>query len=309
MELIAEPTGLCQNIQQRLSFELLRDDPAAKLVIYFHGAAGTLGSGWRPQSYRALSAAVPNLHVLIIDYRGYGSSSGWPSESGMLTDALTLTKFAMWNAEVSADRIVVFAQSLGTAVALSLTHKLALETPPTVFAGTVLVAPMADVETSTQTYKIAGTVPLLSPMAIYAPLLTFFNKFIVSKWPSKIKVAELIRHLDTVDRNGRRNNYDITLIHAEDDWDMPWIHSEILPAHAVRAMYENGTFTNEFFEEEKAKKKMFFGDAGWGVEWNGANGVIREIIVKHGLHDRTMSYPVVSLAIAKAFQNTATKGD
>ncbi|KAF2437591.1 alpha/beta-hydrolase [Karstenula rhodostoma CBS 690.94] len=306
-ELIAEPAGLCQDIEKRLSFELLRDDPTAKLVIYFHGAAGTLGSGWRPQSYRALSAAVPNLHVLAIDYRGYGSSSGWPSESGMLTDALSLAEFAMRIAGIPPERIVVFAQSLGTAVALSLSHKLALETPPTLFAGTVLVAPMADVETSTQTYKIAGTVPLLSPVAIYPPLLTFFNKFIVSKWPSKAKIADFIRHLDTVDRNGRKNNYDITLIHAEDDWDMPWIHSEILFAHAVRAMHDNATFPKDFFEEEKVKKKKTLGAGGWVVEWYGENGVVREHIVKHGLHDRIMSYPVVSLAIARAFTNIGSK--
>ncbi|KAL5437822.1 hypothetical protein PMIN07_011825 [Paraphaeosphaeria minitans] len=282
-KLIAEPTGLCQDVEKRLSFELLRDDPTAKLVIYFHGAAGTLSSGWRPQSYRAMSAAVSNLHVLAINYRGYGSSSGWPSES---------------------DRIVVFAQSLGTAVALSLSQKLALENPPTLFAGTVLVAPMADVETSTQTYKIAGTVPLLSPMALYPPLFTFLNKFIISKWPSKAKIAEFIHHVDSVDINGRRNNYDITLIHAEDDWDIPWIHSGMLFEHAVRAMHDNASFTKDVFEEEKAKKKVQLGAGGWVVEWCGEHGVVREHIVKHGLHDRIMSYPVVSLAIAKAFTNT-----
>ncbi|OAF98776.1 alpha/beta-hydrolase [Paraphaeosphaeria sporulosa] len=305
-ELIEEPTGLCQNVENSLSFELLRDDPTAKLVIYFHGAAGTLGSGWRPQSYRALSAAVPNLHVLAIDYRGYGSSSGWPSESGMLTDALTLTEFAMGTAQIPAERIVVFAQSLGTAVALSLSHKLALEAPPILFAGTVLVAPMADVETSTQTYKIAGTIPLLSPMAVYPPLLTFFNRFIISKWPSKAKIADFIRHLDSADKDGRRNNYDITLIHAEDDWDMPWIHSEILFAHAVRSMRGNAGFTKDVFEEEKAKRKLQLGAGGWVVEWWGGNGIVREQIVKHGLHDRIMSYPVVGLAIARAFTNTGT---
>jgi abhydrolase domain-containing protein 12 len=306
-KLIAEPVGLCEDIDHRLSFELLREDPTAKLVIYFHGAAGTLGSGWRPQSYRALSAAVPSLHVLAIDYRGYGSSTGWPSESGMLTDALTLAKFATETAGIPAERIVVFAQSLGTAVALSLSHKLALEIPRTLFAGMVLVAPMADVETTTQTYKIAGTLPLLSPMAIYSPLLTFFNKFIVSKWPSKLKIAELVGHLDTVEHDSRRNSYDITLIHAEDDWDMPWIHSEILFAHAIQAMHDNATFTKELFEEEKAKKKLPLGAGGWEVEWYGKNGVVREQIVKHGLHDRIMSYPVVSLAIARAFANIGTE--
>jgi len=37
------------------------------------------------------------------------------------------------------------------------------------------------------------------------------------------------------------------------------------------------------------------------MEWKGRGGVIREQIVKHGLHDRIMSYPIVSLAVARAF--------
>jgi len=40
-----EPAGLCHDIEDRLGFKLLRDDPGAQLVIYMHGAAGTLGSG------------------------------------------------------------------------------------------------------------------------------------------------------------------------------------------------------------------------------------------------------------------------
>ena len=125
-----ESTGLCEDIQQRLSFKLLRDDPTAQLVLYLHGAAGTLGSGWRPQSYRALSAASTNVHVLVIDYRGFGTSTGWPSEAGLLTDALTLVNFATEAAGISPERIVLFAQSIGTAVAVSVTHHLATQSPP-----------------------------------------------------------------------------------------------------------------------------------------------------------------------------------
>jgi abhydrolase domain-containing protein 12 len=302
-----EPTGLAENIEERLSLKLLKDDENARLVIYFHGAAGTLGSGWRPQSYRALSAIVPNLHILAIDYRGFGSSTGWPSESGILMDALTLVNFATNTAGVPPERIALFAQSLGTAVALSLSHKLALENPPTLFAGMVLVAPMADVETATQTYKIAGVIPLLSPMAFFPPFLEFFNKFIVSKWPSKATIAAFVRHLETMEQIESRKHYDITLIHAEDDWDMPWGHSDILFAHAVRAMTRNSTLSEDEFHNEEERRKVSLGNGGWEVKWSGKHGLIREQIVKHGLHDRIMSYPVVSLAIAKTFDNTRIK--
>ena len=301
-ELRNEAPGLCHDITKRAGFKLLKDDPDAKLVIYFHGAAGTLGSGWRPQSYRAISAAASSVHVLAIDYRGFGRSSGWPSEAGLLTDALTLANFAMNIAEIEPDRIVIFAQSLGTAVSISLAHYLATQSPPTLFAGMVLVAPFVDVEVLTKTYRVAGTVPLLSPVAYFPSALAFFNRFIISKWPSKDKLAAMIRHCDNLEQSARKVKYDITFIHAEDDYDIPWIHSEIMFWHAVNATQDADTkMSFEELELEKERQKSALGAGGWEVEWQGKAGIVREQILKHGLHDRVMSYPVVSLAIAGAF--------
>lgn len=303
-ELRSEPDGLCEDIKQRLSFKLLRDDPTAQLVVYLHGAAGTLGSGWRPQSYRALSAASTNVHVLIIDYRGFGTSTGWPSEAGLLTDALTLVNFATETAGIPPERIVLFAQSIGTAVAMSLTHHLAVQSPPLLFAGTVLVAPFADVASLTKTYKVAGTIPLLSPVAFFPKLLALLNNFIISKWPSQEKLAALVKHLDSIKLDDRKRKYDITLIHAEDDYDIPTVHSDVLFWHGVNATLEaKSIMTFEDLEARKLKERTPLGAGGWEMDWQGKSGVIREQIVKHGLHDRIMSYPVVSLAVARAFHS------
>ncbi|KAH7130047.1 Alpha/Beta hydrolase protein [Dendryphion nanum] len=300
-ELRNEPTGLCLDIKERLSFKLLKEDPTAQLIIYLHGAGGTLGSGWRPQSYRALSAASTNVHVLAIDYRGFGNSTGWPSESGLLADALTLTKFATETATIPMHRIVVFAQSMGTAIAISLTHHLALQSPPTIFAGTVLVASFTDVAALTETYKVAGTVPLLSPLAFFPPLLSFLNRFIRTKFPSKTTLASTIRHLDSIKIPDRKRKYDISIIHAEDDCDIPSLHSDILFWHAVNATREERRgFSFAELEKVKMEKKTPLGAGGWEFEWEGNGGIIREQIVKHGFHDRIMSYPVVSLAVARA---------
>lgn len=303
-ELRNEPTGLCEDVEQRLSFKLLKDDPTAQLVVYLHGAAGTLGSGWRPQSYRALSAASTNVHVVVVDYRGFGTSSGWPSEAGLLTDALTLVDFAVQTAGIPPERIVLFAQSIGTAVALSLTHHLATQSPPILFAGTVLVAPFADVASLTKTYKVAGTIPLLSPVAFFPKLLALLNSFIISKWPSQEELASLVRHLDSLKLENRKSKYDITLIHAEDDYDIPTVHSDVLFWHGVNATLESGShMTYETLEQKKLQDRVPLGAGGWEFDWRGKGGIIREQIVKHGLHDRIMSYPVVSLAVARAFDN------
>ena len=54
--LLAEPSGFVSDITSRFAFKLLRDDPDARLFIHMHGAAGTVGSGYRVPNYRSHSA-------------------------------------------------------------------------------------------------------------------------------------------------------------------------------------------------------------------------------------------------------------
>ncbi|KAI2465001.1 alpha/beta-hydrolase [Annulohypoxylon bovei var. microspora] len=299
--LIEEPSGLASDITNRLSFKLLRDDPSSLLVLYFHGAAGTLGSGWRPPSYRAMSAGAPDkIHTVAIDYRGFGASTGVPSEEGLLKDAITLADWAMKEAGIPPSRIVLFAQSLGTAVSISLANYMAARQSPVLFSGTVLVAPFADVELLTSTYRVAGMVPILDPIAKFPQLLAWLNTFILSKWPSKNTIAEFVRRCEGMP--GDSQKYHVTIIHAEDDYDIPWSHSEQVFWHAVNASLPEG-IEYEVLEREKEASRMVRGAGGWVVDRRTAKGVIREEIMQYGLHDRIMSYPVVSSAIMRAFGN------
>ena len=298
--LTAEPSGLAPKISDRLSFKLLRDDPSSLLVLYLHGAAGTLGSGWRPPSYRAMHAIAPDrIHTVAIDYRGFGISTGSPSEEGLLTDALTLAKWALHEAGIPPERIVLFAQSIGTAVAISLTHDLAIKPQPVLFRGMVLVAPFADVEELTETYRIAGTVPLLSPLARFPKLHAYFKTFLVCKWPSKEKLADLVRHVEGAKEAAK---YHVTIIHARDDWDIPWSHSETLFWHAINATVPKGKSLDEI-KSLMDKEKKPLGAEGWAVQRQTPHGVLRQEIVEYGLHDRIMSYPVVSRAVWRAFES------
>ncbi|CAJ2510119.1 Uu.00g060190.m01.CDS01 [Anthostomella pinea] len=298
-ELLQEPPGLVRDVRERLSFKLLRDDPSSLLVLYFHGAAGTLGSGWRPPSYRAMSVGAPGrIHTVAIDYRGFGSSSGFPSEQGLLTDATTLAGWAMEDAGIPASRIVIFAQSLGTAVALSLVHHMATRPEPTFFSGLIMVAPFADVESLTATYRIAGTIPILDPVARFPRVLAWLNTFILSKWTSNSKIEAFVRLCESM--KGEEARYHISIIHAKDDTTIPWSHSEHLFWHAVNASLPAGIGYAEL-EEEKGLSRIDRGAGGWVVERRTRKGVLREEIMEFGVHDRIMSYPVVSLAVARAF--------
>ncbi|KAK8087792.1 hypothetical protein PG997_002753 [Apiospora hydei] len=297
--LVQEPASeVAPDITQRLSFQLLRDDPEALLVLYFHGAGGSLGSGWRPQSYRALSAgASDKIHVVAIDYRGWGISTGSPSEAGLLTDAQTLAAWAMNDAGIPA---LAHRPSLGTAVSISLAHSLATgaENDPVLFSGIVVVAPFADVATLTATYRVGKTIPILGPVARWPRLLTWLNTWIVSKWPSNARLAEFVRACQRIPGDGPK--YDVTMIHAQDDYDIPWVHSDMLYWYGVNASSPAGITIGEL-EKEKVDSRVELGDGGWAVTSRSPSGVLREQIVKYGVHDRIMSYPVVSQAIVRAF--------
>ncbi|THW07771.1 alpha/beta-hydrolase [Aureobasidium pullulans] len=295
-KLRTQPTGLSPNITSQLAFQLLRDDPDALLVIHFHGAGGTVGSGYRCPNYRALSAGRPDkLHVLTFDYRGFGRSAGIPTESGLIVDALSVVEWAMNVARIPPARILIYSQSMGTAVNMAVAERFALQEPPVVFAGHILTAPFVDVITLVSTYSVAGTIPILGPIAKVPVLFNYLRRYIYDKWSTKDRIASYIKANEV-----NRRKYCITLIHAEDDYDIPWTHTPQLFWHAISATRPTGIGFEEL-ELLKSKARVDNGPAGSVVEWKTECGIIREEILKYGLHDVIMGNPIISLAVMRIF--------
>jgi fermentation-respiration switch protein FrsA (DUF1100 family) len=83
------------------------------VILFFHGNAGNI-------SHRLDSIKIfheLNLDTLIIDYRGYGQSTGKASEQGTYLDAEAAWDFLVKKSGIPSDRIIVFGRSLGAAVA------------------------------------------------------------------------------------------------------------------------------------------------------------------------------------------------
>ena len=98
-------------------------------ALYLHGNAGNLSD--RPEHLRSLAAA--GAEALIVDYRGYGKSEGSPSEANLYEDAEAAYEWLLAN-ERRPERIVLYGESLGTAVATDLASQrecgaLVLEAP------------------------------------------------------------------------------------------------------------------------------------------------------------------------------------
>jgi len=103
-----------------------RDDKP--VVLYFHGNGGALS--WRAERFERIVADGTGL--VALSYRGYGGSSGQPSEAGLLRDADALYGFA--RARYPAARLVLYGESLGSGVAAALAAerevgKVILEAP------------------------------------------------------------------------------------------------------------------------------------------------------------------------------------
>jgi fermentation-respiration switch protein FrsA (DUF1100 family) len=84
------------------------------VVLYLHGNGGALVH--RVRRFRGLIANGNGL--VALSYRGYGGSSGSPTEEGLLADAAAAYAFAA--ARYPASRIAVFGESLGTGLAIWL---------------------------------------------------------------------------------------------------------------------------------------------------------------------------------------------
>jgi hypothetical protein len=104
--------------------------PGHAVVIYFPGNGDVLATC--VGRLRAVSSDGTGL--VALSYRGYGGSSGQPSEQGLLHDAAAAYAFTV--ARYSADRITLWGFSLGSGVAVALAAdqpvgKLILEAPYT----------------------------------------------------------------------------------------------------------------------------------------------------------------------------------
>ena len=289
------------NIQAKsLPLELLRDDPEALLVIHFHGAGGTVGSGYRCPNYRALSAGSPDkIHVLTFDYRGFGRSSGWPSERGLINDAISVVEWAMNEAKIPPSRILMYSQSLGTAVNMAVAEHYARQEKPVVFAGHILTAPFVDVATLASTYSVAGIIPILGPLANFPAIFNYLKTFVQDKWSTKDRIAAYVK---ANEESGSK--YRLTMLHAEDDHTIPWIHTPALFWHAVNASAKQDLTYGEL-ELRKESMRSDFGPAGSVVEWKTDYGIIREEILKYGLHDVIMGNPIVTLAVMRIFAHSS----
>ncbi|HEY8874087.1 MAG TPA: alpha/beta hydrolase [Stellaceae bacterium] len=99
------------------------------VIFYLHGNGGNIG--YRGDRMRRF--AREGYGVLMLEYRGYGGNPGTPTEAGLYDDARAGLEF-LQREGITADRLVLYGESLGSGVAVHLAARrpvaaLILESP------------------------------------------------------------------------------------------------------------------------------------------------------------------------------------
>jgi len=107
------------------------------LILLFYGQGG------EASRYFRLAENVPEAAWALINYRGYGWSTGVPNEAAFFADALAIYDYFAHHPLIDQNRIVALAGSMGTGVAVYLSAQRPL-------AGVVLFSPYDSIAEAAQ---------------------------------------------------------------------------------------------------------------------------------------------------------------
>ncbi|XP_025104567.1 monoacylglycerol lipase ABHD12-like [Pomacea canaliculata] len=182
------------------------------IFLYLHGNSGTRGGYHRVQIYKFLSQL--DAHVLTIDYRGFGDSTGTPSEEGVVHDAYFAYKWL--KSKSNNAPIFIWGHSLGTGITTALSRRLCEEGDDPV--GVILEAPFNNILEAAEHH----------PFSLPFRLLPWFKSiFIDSIKEHGIQFSS--------DENIMKVTPHILILHAEDDG--------IVPFHLGHKLYQKAKET------------------------------------------------------------------
>ncbi|XP_072485924.1 protein ABHD12B isoform X2 [Notamacropus eugenii] len=118
------------------------------IVVYLHGSAENRASHHRIKLLKVLSEG--GFHVLAVDYRGFGDSTGKPTETGLTRDAICIYEWT--KARSGTTPVCLWGHSLGTGVATNAARTLEERGSPV--DAIVLEAPFTNIRDALANYPI-----------------------------------------------------------------------------------------------------------------------------------------------------------
>ncbi|KAF6128468.1 abhydrolase domain containing 12B [Phyllostomus discolor] len=168
------------------------------IIVYLHGSAEHRAAPHRLNLVQVLSDG--GFHVLSVDYRGFGDSTGKPTEEGLTADAICVYQWT--KARSGTTPVCLWGHSLGTGVATNAARVLEEKGSPV--DAIILEAPFTNMWTASINY------PLLK---IYQKLPGFLQTLMDALRKDKIVFPN--------DENVKFLSSPLLIIHGEDDRTVP----------------------------------------------------------------------------------------
>ncbi len=111
-----------------------------KTLLFFHGNAGSIDN----RVYKLNGLSKLDINYLIVAYRGFSGNKGNPNEAGLYIDSEAAKKWLNEN-NIKDSQIILYGESLGTAVAINLCQNYK-------FAGIILEAPFTSMSKLAKKY-------------------------------------------------------------------------------------------------------------------------------------------------------------
>ncbi|RMZ72279.1 alpha beta-hydrolase [Pyrenophora seminiperda CCB06] len=273
--------------------------------------AGHIAQNQRPSTYRSITS-IPKTHLLTCSYRGFSPSTlsqppHIPTESGLITDAISLVAYLQTTLSHPASRTVLLGQSLGTAVtsaaALYFADPLSPALPAQVteqqwvkqgkqgaepFAAIILIAPFRNLALLLQTYKIGGFIPWIRGTRRLASVPSSPPPPPPQKNPA---------------------HFHIHILHARNDQDITFRESEALFEPLQTLMLGDESVSTEeerrsIHGSERVKRGAF---AYKKVADARGERVLELEVVRYGGHNEVAGWSQASLAVRRAFERKSLR--
>nr|XP_020020619.1 protein ABHD12B isoform X2 [Castor canadensis] len=168
------------------------------IIVYLHGSAENRAASHRIKLVKVLSDG--GFHVLSVDYRGFGDSTGKPTEEGLTVDAVCVYEWT--KARSGKTPVCLWGHSLGTGVATNAAKVLEEKGCPV--DALVLEAPFTNMWVASINY----------------PLLKIYQKL-----PGCLRILMDAMRKDKIvfpnDENVKFLSSPLLILHGEDDKTVP----------------------------------------------------------------------------------------
>ncbi|XP_041809271.1 lysophosphatidylserine lipase ABHD12-like isoform X1 [Chelmon rostratus] len=198
------------------------------VIIYLHGNTGTRAINHRVQLVKVLSAA--GYHVLSFDYRGFGDSTGEPSEAGLTSDALYLYKWV--KKQTRGGLICLWGHSLGSGVATNTAVKV--QEQGSAVDALILEAPYTTIGEVVANHRLAK-------------IYTFLPGFESLLWD----ILEMNNIVFANDKNLKVLTSPLLILHSESD--------NVVPHHMGLKLYEISLQTKKQYNTDAQVEMISYG--------------------------------------------------